>query len=245
MSMKTKVAAVVTSLTVAGGGAALTTGTAQAATPSCGQSCIELYNTDIGSGYTLDVYKQAEKTGQPIILFRTSNSDPAEDFTISNEGSVADFYQAGLVTAALALRYGCIAGVTFDVCSAGDFNFEAYEIQYTPYGVESGLCVGVGVTAVSGTGVALEPCGASSKTIWVQDYPDGNRYDQSLPLINGSDTNFSEPLVLTYPGDGFPTDEPRPQLYTANLTGETTGYTPNLGTVDDNQLFTFEQGVLP
>ena len=40
-----------------------------------------------------------------------------------------------------------------------------------------------------------------------------------VPLINGSDTNFSHPFVLTYPSSGYPTDKPRPQLYVANLTG--------------------------
>ena len=38
-----------------------------------------------------------------------------------------------------------------------------------------------------------------------------------VPLINGSDTNFSHPYVLTYPQNGNPTDKPRPQLVTQNL----------------------------
>ena len=40
-----------------------------------------------------------------------------------------------------------------------------------------------------------------------------------MPLINGSDTNFSHPFVLTYPTNGYPTDMPRPQLFVNNLTG--------------------------
>ena len=40
-----------------------------------------------------------------------------------------------------------------------------------------------------------------------------------MPLINGSDTNFSHPFVLTYPKNGYPTDKPRPQLIIQNLTG--------------------------
>ena len=38
-------------------------------------------------------------------------------------------------------------------------------------------------------------------------------------MINGSDTNFSHPFVLTYPSNGYPTDIPRPQLMSSNLTG--------------------------
>ena len=43
-----------------------------------------------------------------------------------------------------------------------------------------------------------------------------------FPLINGSDTNFSQPFVLTYPKGGYPTDKPRPQLKVTNLTGSPT-----------------------
>ncbi len=45
-----------------------------------------------------------------------------------------------------------------------------------------------------------------------------------MPVINGSDTNFSHPFVLTYPGNGFPTDKPRPQLQVKNLTGFSDGH---------------------
>ncbi len=40
-----------------------------------------------------------------------------------------------------------------------------------------------------------------------------------VPLINGSDTNFSQPFVLTYPQSGYPTDLPRPQLLVGKITG--------------------------
>ncbi len=53
-----------------------------------------------------------------------------------------------------------------------------------------------------------------------------------VPLINGSDTNFSHPFVLTYPSNGAaPWDRPRPHLITANLTIFSTG------TVFDNQMW--------
>ena len=66
-----------------------------------------------------------------------------------------------------------------------------------------------------------------------------------MPLINGSDTNFSHPFVLTYPTNGFPTDKPRPQLITQNLTGFSGNFLgPVLGTVNDNQLWGADFGVL-
>ena len=89
--------------------------------------------------------------------------------------------------------------------------------------MDSGLCLGVAATAFNDEGVTLQPCGVSAKTVWVLD-----TLDQSfttawahgyIPLINGSNTNFSQPFVLTYPNQSFPTDKPRPQLVVTNLTG--------------------------
>ena len=51
----------------------------------------------------LDVWRQGAKVGQPIILFRTSNSDPAEDFTVSLQGTVNEFATAGLLGTGAAL----------------------------------------------------------------------------------------------------------------------------------------------
>ena len=155
---------------------------------------------------------------------QTSNHDPGEDFTVSAQGTVADFFAAGLVSSALNLHYS---------------KFEAYEFEYAPNGVESGYCVGVGTTAATGTLVALEPCGQSAKTIWVVDSFDTIK-GHFVPLINGSDTNFSHPYVLNYPGSGaFPTDNPRPQLTTWTLSKYSSG------TVFDNQMWGANFGVLP
>ena len=255
MSIKSKVFAAAATLTLVGGvgaAGALSAGSASAATPSCGYTCIDIFSHNYGShhspSFVLDVLRQGDKVGQPIILFRTSNSDPAEDFTISNQGEVSDFYTAGLVTASLALHYGGLGCEIYhpgtSTCVRYFPDDYAYEIQYSPYGVDSGLCAGVGTTAVAGTKVTLQPCGVSSKTVWIVDSADST-FSGYVPLINGSDTNFSQPFVLTYPASSYPTDMPRPQLYVTNLTGfQGAGGFPQ-GTIDDNQLFGFDQGVLP
>jgi len=270
MSIKSKVFAATATLTLIGGAGAIGATSASAATPSCGPSCVNFFSRDFGThqqpGFVLDVLRQGEKVGQPIILFRESNSDPAEDFTISQQGLVSDFATALLVSPAVALHYGgaghyiasaaeiahnlCygyLTGPVGGLCAYPDF--EAYEIQYAPFGVDSGLCVGVGATAVAGTKVALEPCGVSSKTVWIKDYSNAaGIFGSYVPLINGSDTNFSQPYVLTYPSAGYPTDKPRPQLYTANLTGFSQGsFFPFFDPtgVNSNQLWGADYGVLP
>jgi hypothetical protein len=209
MSIKKKVFAVAATLTMVGGVSAVGLLPAMASTPSCGGACINGWGAEYGPQFVLDVLRQGEKAGQPLILFRASNSDPAEDFVESSQGTVADFYAAGMVSKALALHYGGLA--------AGAPNLNAYEDEYAPYGVDSGLCAGVGTTAGNGTPVALEPCGVSSKTVWVEDTADVAVDSPVVPLINGSDTNFSHPYVLHYPGSAYPTDMPRPQLNTYML----------------------------
>jgi hypothetical protein len=114
--------------------------------------------------------------------------------------------------------------------------------------VDSGLCLGVAATAFNDEGVTLQPCGVSSKTVWILDFLDSFStftHGGYVPLINGSDTNFSHPFVLTYPNNSVPTDKPRPQLVVTNLTGFSNGPNgPELGTVNVNQLWGADFGIL-
>jgi hypothetical protein len=255
LSIKSKVLATAATLALVGGvgtaGVLGTAATANAATPSCGSTCVDIFSQEFGHhnvpNFILDVFQQHIRIGQPIILYRSSNNDQAEDFRLEFQGTVADFYAAGMVSAALALHYGCVPGVSpagINDCFGTklDFNDPAFEIEYTPNGVDSGLCVGVASTAVQEEGVSLQECGASSKTVWavdVFDQPIESFFLHYYPLINGSDTNFSQPFVLTYPQSGYPTDKPRPILQVDNLSGYTTGFPPilNYPSIDDNQMW--------
>jgi hypothetical protein len=247
MGLKSKVFAAAATLAVVGGVSTVGMVSVGAATPSCGNFCVNIFSRQFGTHHTpnfvMDVWRQGAKVGQPIILFRTSNTDPAEDINASFQGFTSDFFGAGLVSAAVELHYGSGLGT-----STGPNHFPndpAFEWEYTPFGVGSGLCVGVASTAVQGSKVSLQPCGVSSKTVWIVDTLDSNIRHGYVPLINGSDTNFSHPFVLTYPSNGFPTDKPRPQLTTNNLTGFTGNFLiPILGTINDNQLWGADFGVL-
>jgi hypothetical protein len=246
MSFKSKMLAGAAALALVGGLGTAGTLSASAATPSCGpgffdpatgiiSGCVNVFSRQFGThrspNFVVDVFRQGAKLGQPIILFRTSNSDPAEDFTVALQGTVSDFALAGLVSAAVNLHYG---------------DMPAYELEYAPFGVESGLCMGLATTAIAGEGVTLQPCGVSAKTIWIDDTADSPAtFDRGYdPVINGSTTNFSHPHVLSYPKNGFPTDIPRPQLRVQNLTGFSNGSGPIVGTVPDYQLWGVTLGVL-
>src|ERR1700685_848525 len=157
MSIKSKVLAAAATLTLVGGvgaAGALTAGSAAPATPSCGNACIDIFSHQFGThtepNYVVDVLRQGEKVGQPIILFRTANFDPAEDWTLAFQGTTADFFAAGLVSSSVALPYGCVpeaapGGGNFPDCygqKAFAVNDPAFEIEYAPFGVDSGLCMG-------------------------------------------------------------------------------------------------------
>jgi len=258
MSIKNKVFAAAATLTLVGGVSAmgaLTAGTASAATPSCGATCVDFFSAEFDNNgfpnFVLDTLRQGEKVGQPQILFRTSNTDPAEDYVMSDQGLVSDFYAADLVPAAVALHYGglgCQVPITVGppaTCSDPYPDLDAWEVEYAPYGVDSGLCAGVAATARANEKVTLQPCGESSKTVWIVDSEDSDINDNS-PLINGSDTDFSQPFVLTYGASAYPTDMPRPSLYVANLTGfQGANGLPVTGTIDDTQLWGQMTGVNP
>lgn len=199
------VAASLSGIAATGGTVAHATVTARAATPSCGGGCIEFYAEKFGPNFITDSFKQAKVPGTPIILFQKSNNDPALDFTYAFQGTVSDLYAAHLVSAAVNLHYG---------------SDEAFEFEYSPLGAGTSQCIGItSVIPGNGTKVALEPCGTNGGTVWILDSADVVTHGSHVyyPFINGSDTNFSDPYVLNYPGGVYPTDKPRPQLTTWQL----------------------------
>ena len=88
MSIKSKVFAAAATLTLVGGVGSMAALSAGAATPSCGNECLDLFSREFGThdqpNYVMDVWRQGAKVGQPVILFRTSNTDPAEDFNTAS-----------------------------------------------------------------------------------------------------------------------------------------------------------------
>ena len=108
MSFKSKMLAGAATLALVGGVATVGSLSASAATPSCGHRCINVFSRQFGThhspNFVMDVFRQGAKVGQPIILFRSSNADPAQDFTVSFQGLVSDFFAAGLTSAAMNIN---------------------------------------------------------------------------------------------------------------------------------------------
>ena len=260
MSIKSKVGIAAATLALVGGVGTAGALSAVAATPSCGNTCVDVFSRDFGThanpNFVIDIFRQGSKPGQPIILFKTSNSDPAEDIDAEFDGTASNFYAATLLSPAVALHYGCVPGGPNIpgpggqiACGPTGVDDPAFEAEYAPFGVDSGQCLGVAVTAYQGEGVTLQPCGVSARTVWILDLNDSPSTITHgyIPLINGSDNNFSHPFVLTYPSNGYPTDSPRPQLQVRNLTGFSQGNVPlgtPIGNVNSNQLWGADTGIL-
>ena len=235
MSIKSTIMAAVAALTLAGGLAAVASAPANAATRSCGRTCIELSSLANSSSVMDD--PGGEDTGAPLVTYPASGGYPGEDFILNAQGLVAEFYLAGLVSEGVALHYGCDPGLDFTTCPAGSVNDWAFEIQYAPFGAPTGQCVGLGSTAAQGTVVSLQPCGVSNHTLWMTSLSWLATFSPAAPLIAASDTDFTAPYVLTDDGEvnGLPFEH---QLETANL------QTSAAGQVSPSQLWGAGTGTL-
>ena len=213
MSIKTKIVTAAAAFTLIVGVGAAGTLTANAATPKCGPQCSDFYSRAFGTGSVLDAL-HAGRAGQPATLARAGRSQ-GEDFSVDGLGQVDDFFRAGLLPGGLNALYG------------SQF---VYEIEYTPGGSPSDLCLGVGAVPGTGTTVALEPCGKNAKTVWIFDLEPTSTGTYYALISAATSHNFNHPYALTALVPGFP-------LVTAPLA---TG-----GVVLTHQLWSATQGVLP
>jgi len=250
MSIKSKVLATAASLTMVGGVLAVSTlatsTAAKAETPSCGSFnlfCVDLFSKQFGThkdpGFIQDVWRQGNRVGQPIILFRISSGDPAEDFTTDDLVNPAAGFTPYTVGELAAIDPTLFAAVTVGQY----FNSYVVENEYAPYGVNSGLCVGILHAPYQGEPVTLQPCGITANTLWIinSSNPIQAYIHGYTSLINGANANYSHQFVLTYPKNGYPTDLPRPQLNVQEIQTFSQGF-PFVVT---NQLWGADFGTIP
>ena len=168
------------------------------------------------------------KVGQKVNLNFASNSHPNEDFTGAQVGTLGNYCPN---------MGGTGLGTNSYVCQTYSANFPVFESNWSPFGNQSGLCVGAQLPVFSGQNVTLQSCGVTPSTIWVGDLARaiirfGRVY---LPWVNGASTSFSHALVLTVdPGTTKPINQLRIQSLNT-LTG---------GVVPDTQQFSFFFGAV-
>ncbi len=221
MSMKRKIVTAAATLTLAAGLGAAGTLTANAATPACGNNCVNWFSAAFGTAahpaFVLNVQDHVAKAGQPVTLAAASRANKGEDFWPDNVAPVGSMVAAGLMNHGLDALYASLS---------------VYEFQYAPGNKPTGLCAGVGTAPGLATPVTLQPCGVTARTTWILD-PQKTSAGSYDALISGATSkNFSHPYALT-------TLLPRLRLFTDPLlTGVPAG-------VLDHQLWAYVPGALP
>ena len=238
----------VSAAAVAAGSLSLSVGAANAATHvkkdtvACGVNCISVFSAQLGSFETLNAYVPGDtgtggKVGTKVNMHLFGNYRPNGDFEPTISGFV--FQYCGFLA-------NDFFSPTSYICTHYPF-FDVIELNWAPFGNESALCAGVARAGVAGESVTLQNCGVSAKTVWVLDRnnatngtdcriattpPVGPGVDPSVnycPWINGGDTKFSQPLVMTL-NTGTQKPQEQIQLMPESHVG---------GQVRTNQLFAF------
>ena len=199
-------AAVVAGSVSLGAGAASAATRAEAGTVACGFACVNFYSAQLGTATTMNAFVPGDtgaggRVGQKVNMRLAGNFRPNGDFEFAFVSTV-----------------GALCGTFFSPTSyvcLHDASFPAFELSWSPFGNQSNLCAGVAVGGVAGENVTLQPCGVSANTVWIEDQnhatnggfcltpskrPVGPGRDPSVnycPLINGGDTRFAQPLVMT------------------------------------------------
>jgi hypothetical protein len=202
------------------------------ATAACGFNCFSLSSILTGRHNIQNAYVPhgnglaiTAPVGTLVNLKQGSDNYTQTDFTQDFTGLIVNDFcvtdppansQEFPITGYICLHYGL------------DPVFEA---NWSPNGNQSGNCVGVAVANVPNQVVTLQPCGETNRTMWIADL--ANAHIGATPWINGSDTNFTHPLVLTV-NDG--TRNPINQLFVERLNLLTGGF------VDNNQEFRIRFG---
>ncbi|MFF3561343.1 hypothetical protein ACFYXS_15005 [Streptomyces sp. NPDC002574] len=187
-SLKGKVLAAAATVTIVGGLGTAGTLSANAATPECGDSCIQIYSATFGTSERPNlvetVYRGVARAGQPTAMHPVSTSDPAGDIVGHRAGQVSDFYKDGLVSAEVNKHYGTLRAV---------------EVEYAPHGKRTCLCAGLAHTAYQDEGLTLQKCDTPGRTVWIIDTADSpaTAPQGHFPLVSGATTNFAHPYAMT------------------------------------------------
>lgn len=228
MSLKKKVGAAAATLITFCGMIAAAAIPASAATPACGQYCIGVFSSELGTyaqpNFVEHVFGGLARIGTETGLTAVSSADPAEDFMNPHQGDVSDYYGLGLVSADVNRHY---------------HSLEASQLEYAPLGQPTGLCVGVPASPFSGEALSLQPCTVPGRTVWIigTALSPATASAGFFPIISGATTDFVHPFAMTYPRH-VNTDKMLPPIRLRHLQ-----FGP-AGAVPDTQLWGVILGVL-
>jgi hypothetical protein len=201
---------------------------ATAATPACGSTCLAVFSHALGSygqpNFVEHVFGGVARVGQPTGLNLASNSDASEDFINPHPGTVFDYYALGLVSAAVNEHYGPLT---------------ASQLEYTPGGTPTGLCVGLAVDPYQNEPLSLQPCTVPGRTVWIlgSSVSPATAGVHIWPIVSGATTDFARPFTMSYPRHVDTDELPPIRVRHVQFLGDER-------TLPDNQLWGVRQGPL-
>jgi hypothetical protein len=195
MSITRKIVMTAAALTLGAGIGAASTLTANAATGDCGHGCIDLYSLAFGTAapiptYVIDLPSHPFQTVPYVTLARASGANQAEDFAVSEEGTVHDFVLAGIIASGMDTK--AYTGLN------------VVQFEYAPKGAPSGNCVAVPAAPGSGTALTLRPCGVDARTTWIIDPQSPNQVLGGALISGATNRNFQHPYAMTVTVPGLP-----------------------------------------
>jgi hypothetical protein len=190
MSLKKKMGAIAVALMTVCGMSGVAAIPASAATPACGQYCIGVFSSELGTyaqpSFVEHVFGGVARINTETGLTTASSTDASEDFMNPHQGDVSDYYKLGLVSADVNRYYGGLV---------------ASQLEYAPLGEPTGLCVGVPISPYSGEALSLQPCTVPGRTVWIigATLSPATESAKLFPIISGATTDFVHPFAMTYP----------------------------------------------
>jgi hypothetical protein len=230
MSIKATVRAVVTTLTIASGVSAAAPLTASAATPACGSNCLSVFSPELGTyaqpNFVEHVFGGTARVGQPTGLSTARSSDSSEDFMNPHPGTVSDYYAMGMVSAEVNSHYGTQT---------------ASQLEYAPFGMLSGLCVGVASDPFQDEALSLQACTIPGRTVWIigTALSPTTAGSHLFPIVSGATDDFSRPFAMSYPRH-VNADKTLPPIRLRHLQ-----FRGDERTLPSNQLWGVVRGILP
>lgn len=225
LSTRRTVLAAAATFTLVGGVSAAVTAPANAATPECGEGCISVFSSELGTYADANFVEAVldggvARVGQPVGLKAASGTDPSQDFkpgaATNVMSTVSDFYADGMVSVEANSRYG---------------HLDAVQQKYAPYGVETGMCVGVARVA-QGEDLTLQPCDVPGTTVWIVYPAPGGPTPDYFAIVNAATTDFDRPFAMHLPRNEVASGDPELQMELRRLQ-----YCTGDGTLQARQLW--------
>jgi hypothetical protein len=118
-------------------------------------------------------------------------------------------------------------------------SLKASQLEYAPFGVLTGSCVGVATDPFENEALSLQPCTVPGRTVWIIGTTLSPTTPGYFPIVSGATSDFSRPFAMSYPRN-VDTTEALPPIRLRHLQ-----FQGDESTLPDTQLWGVKAGPLP